>query len=315
MIAIGWCGIAGAQPNVDETHRILRSVFDATGLDAREQRFFEARFDALARRVAASAGESGSPERRARRLHRYLHEHVLAGYRDDADGLDDVLGRGEFNCVSSTILEGLLAMRLGIPVEIASGTSHVALRVALPSHPIDVETTIAGGFDPQGRAAASERFMIADRLAETGAIPFRSSRESGPGADSLTRVVPLEQGAAFVWHNQAARALERGEGYAAAERLFAAERLYPGVASGPEGIQRELGRAFRADYEAGRLTDAYATAVFGVRLDPEAVPARERLIAVAARQMDDFKANGEPRFALALRFEVEALLRNADGGF
>jgi hypothetical protein len=64
--------------------------------------------------VAERVGNVRSPERRARRLHRVLHDRVFARYQDDADGIDDVIGRGEFNCVSATLVEGLMAASLGL---------------------------------------------------------------------------------------------------------------------------------------------------------------------------------------------------------
>jgi hypothetical protein len=283
-------------------------VFDASGLDEAERRIFETRFDALAREVAARVGNVRSPERRARRLHRVLHDRVFVRYQEDADGIDDVLGRGDFNCVSSTLVEGLLASSLGLEPSIVSESRHVFLRIALPTRVVDVETTVRDGFDVRGDAAASARFRLANKLAAQDDSTLRGARETVSRDERIGTEIRLADGAAFVWHNVAERALARGEGLAAALRLLAAETLYPGVAAGGESVQTELGRAFRVDYDAARFDEAYRTAAIGVRLGPSVVSAHDRLIAVAAQRVERLADRGDVERAEDVLVDLDRML-------
>lgn len=313
-LAIACHGIAPAQARLDDVHPILKSAFDASGVTERESRALTSRFDALAQEASDRFGAVRSPERRARRLHKYLHDRVFLQYRDDADGVDDVLARGDFNCVSSTLLEGLLASSLGLNPTIVSGSRHVFLRLELPSRVVDVETTYREGFDARGNAAASARFLIADRVASPDAIAVRGARERiEHGGDAPP--VPLASGAAFVWYNAAERALARGEGRVAAEHLLAGETLYPGIATGDESLQSQLGRAFRLDYDAARFDDAYVSASIGVRLGPSVVSARDRLIAAAAQRIEALLELGDAGKAESILGELGAMLGDGANRF
>jgi hypothetical protein len=315
LLALAFHGMATAQPDLDAIHPILRSIFDASGLNEGERRAFEIRFDALARDVAARIGNVRSPERRARRLHRVLHDRVFVRYRDDADGIDDVIARGEFNCVSSTLVEGLLASSLGLRPTIASSSRHVFLRLELPSRVVDVETTYRDGFDARGSAAASERFLLADRAVNPDATALRGLREQDESPGAAAPSVPLAFGAAFVWYNAAERALARGEGRSAAEYLSAGETLYPGVASGGASLQAQLGRAFRLDYDAARFDDAYVSAAIGVRLGPTVVSAHDRLIAAAAQRLEALLDRGNLEQAEQVLVDLRGMLGDGANRF
>ena len=307
-LAVVCPGVASAEPDLQAVHPTLRSVFDASGLDEGERQFFESRFDALTVEVAARVGNVRSPERRARRLHRALHDRVFVRYQDDADGIDDVIGRGEFNCVSSTLVEGLMAAALGLPSTIVSDSRHVHLRMALPSKVVDIETTLRSGFDVGGSAAAEARFRQVDAAAAVDGFSLRGALEAPVHGRGEGREVGLADGAAFVWHNNAERALARGEGRAAAERFLAGETLYPGVATAGDGLQLELGRAFRQDYDAGRFDDAYVTAAIGVTLGPGVVSAHDRLLAVGAQRIERLLDRGEVERAEDLLVDLDQRL-------
>lgn len=313
-LAILCPGFVLAEPEPGDVHTILKSVFDASGVTERESRTLTARFDALAVEASARFAAVRSPERRARRLHRFLHDRAFLHYRDDADGIDDVLARGDFNCVSSTLLEGLLAASLGLTPQIVSGSRHVFLRLDLPSRTVDVETTAREGFDARGSAAASDRFLLADGLASPDAFAVRGTRERAEHGGSAAPV-PLSSGAAFVWYNAAERALARGEGRGAAERLLEGETLYPGVATGGESLQAQLGRAFRLDYDAARFDDAYVSAAIGVRLGPSVVSAHDRLIAAAAQRIEGLLDRGEVGQAEEILVDLHGMLGDGANRF
>jgi hypothetical protein len=275
----------------------------ASGLDEGRQEFFTARFDDLARRAAAAVGGVRSPERRARKLHRMLHREVFVRYHDDADGLDDVLGRGEFNCVSSTLLEGLMASTLGLEASIVAHPQHVSLRLRLPSGAVDVETTVRDGFDARFGPSAFE-----------GSGPIRL-RGSWPYADIRGTDVALESGAAFIRHNRAERALARGDGRRAAQEILAGEMAYPGAAADAETVQTELARAFRQEYDAARFDDAYAVAAVGVAIGPRVVSARDRLVAAASQRIEGLADRGEVEEAEDVLVDLRTRIEDATDRF
>lgn len=293
--------MSGAAPDLDAIRPTLNEVLGASGLDEAERRAYETRFEALAQEIAGRVGNVRGKERRARRLHHALHDRIFAHYRDDADGLRDVLDHGEFNCVSATLVEGLLARSLGLRPVIVSGARHVFLRIELPSRAIDVETTVRDGFD-------APRFLPADEPVTPDEIELRGERELTDRFDHVGPAVPLEAGAAFVWHNAAERALARGDGRGAAERLLACESRYPGIAATRETLQSELGRAFRLDYDAGRFDDAYAAAAIGARLGPGVVSAQDRLIAAAAQRVERLSDIGDVEQAEGVLVDLRTIL-------
>jgi hypothetical protein len=303
------------QPDLHAVHPILSSVLDATSAGATERRAVEARFDALARDLAARVGAVRSPQRRARRLHLFLHDRVFLRYEDDADGVEDVLARGNFNCVSATLVEGMLASAIGLKPTIVAGPRHIRLRMTLPARVVDIETTARDGFDVRGSTEASARFLLADGLAEPEAYADRGGRELADHDEHSRLAVTLADGAAFVWHNAAERALARGDGRAAALSLLAGETLYPGVAAGRDSLQTELGRAFRQDYDAGRFDDAYRTAAIGVSLGPTVVSAHDRLIAAAVQRVEGLLDHGDVGQAEDILVDLRRMLENGASRF
>src|SRR5215831_10807009 len=143
----------------------LDDAFDASALNGVRRDNERTLFLALAERAAESVGGASSPERRARRLHAYLHRQVFRRYRDDADGLPAVLERGEFNCVSATLVEGLLARAIGLDPWVVPGARHVFLRLDLGARAIDVEATAPDGFDVHADSEKARRFLLVYKLA------------------------------------------------------------------------------------------------------------------------------------------------------
>src|SRR5262245_10905241 len=105
---------------------LVNPIFDeslrATGLLDTDQRAKATqRFDDLARRLASAIGTSGNPARRARRLHERLHATTFKLYRAEADSPLTVLTSGDYNCVSASLVEGLLGRALGLDTWIIAG--------------------------------------------------------------------------------------------------------------------------------------------------------------------------------------------------
>src|SRR5689334_12627513 len=115
ILAAAAGGIATAAPSSPGAEEMLRSVrpildrsLDASGIGAgAEREAWAERFRERVLSLALQARGSRSDFRAARRLDRLLHDSLLRKYRFDADSLTDPLQRGEFNCVSAALVEGI----------------------------------------------------------------------------------------------------------------------------------------------------------------------------------------------------------------
>ncbi len=91
----------------------------------------------------------------------FLHERMLhGGYRLEATDIRIALDRGQFNCVSATVLFNYLACRSGLRAVGLETTGHALSRVYLQDRSVDVETTCPSWFrlksDPQKQREAVE---------------------------------------------------------------------------------------------------------------------------------------------------------------
>ncbi|MGL5721560.1 MAG: hypothetical protein ACRCY4_04085, partial [Brevinema sp.] len=75
----------------------------------------------------------------------YIHKNVFSRYNLNSTTLLEVFQNGQFNCVSSTIVNGLLLQAFGIEVKGVVLPSHIYLLAVLDGKPTEVENTIAQG--------------------------------------------------------------------------------------------------------------------------------------------------------------------------
>jgi tetratricopeptide (TPR) repeat protein len=161
-------------------------------------RRYEALVDDWADEIEAwSAGKTS--EERARIALRFLHQRVLTGnYDETASSVAGAIERGNYNCLSSTILFELLAARLGIETWAVEPPSHVFARARLDGRTFDIETT-------------TPRIVLASEHAAVS-----QQREIGP--------IEL---VAIVFYNRGIDLLERGDFVGAVSANRAALRLDP----------------------------------------------------------------------------------------
>ncbi len=118
---------ATAVPGSVET--ILDQALQASGVqDPARRDAYTIRFRAMLEEIAREAGQGPPTYRRARRLHRILHDTALRQYEEAADGIPSILDRGTFNCVSATLFSGLVARSLGFEARVVETPRHLSLR-------------------------------------------------------------------------------------------------------------------------------------------------------------------------------------------
>ncbi len=99
---------------------------------------------------------SDDASRTGKRLNREMHQafflnetraHGAPGYDAEQSRLAGIFETGEYNCISSALLYGVLARKLGLAIEGVVMPTHAFIQLNLPNgQTIDVETTSPGGF-------------------------------------------------------------------------------------------------------------------------------------------------------------------------
>lgn len=110
----------------------------------------------------AAIDPQDAPRRRAAALLDWMHGQIMPrGYQIDATELTTVIDRGQFNCVSATVLFLSLAAETGLRSTAIELPTHAYCRVTAPDETFDVEPTCRRWFDviddPEARAAVERR--------------------------------------------------------------------------------------------------------------------------------------------------------------
>jgi hypothetical protein len=275
----GSAGFGAVKPDLT----LFRETLRASGVTDPVRRLsYEASFLDLLSGLEREIGFTRSAYRRARKLHLAMHEKVLRRYVSTADGLDAVLDRGEFNCLSASLLYGMVARSFGLEVQVVEIPRHVYVRLFVDQRRVEVESTSRTGFDLRPKL---------DLSPVSPSDPGYGSNASAPGAPptmaaSLPEGVDLERAVGFLWHNRGRRALEEGEAVRAARSFLEESKLEPPGASHSETLGMFLAQAFRMAYEAGNFRDAYLIAGIGIQIFPGQTTARDRLLAASLKRIE-----------------------------
>ncbi len=109
----------------------------------------------------------------------YMHEMLLRRYDERQTGVDVLLERGSYNCVSSGVVYAILLKSLGLRVWGVRTADHAFCRVQAGEQAFDVETTSPFGFDPGTRKEFTDDF---GRITGYSYVPpsnYRDRRDIG----------------------------------------------------------------------------------------------------------------------------------------
>ena len=287
---------------------LLGEILRATGkADPESLLRYESSFRKALAEIERRIGRSRSPYRVARRLHGILQDDYLRRYETNADGIDSILDRGEYNCVSASLFYGVVARAFGLGVEVLEVPRHVYVRLEAGTHVIDIESTSRMGFDlGRHQDSASNPRLVADPPDDGLGARAGGRGAPRPAAAELPRVVDMEKAVAFVWYNTGRRAMEAGDTMRAAVSFQEAARLQPEIASRSGALANLMASAFRTEYEAGRFESAYRIAEIGMATYPGTTSSRDRFLASATKWIDATCEAGHPAAA------EEILNRTAD---
>jgi tetratricopeptide (TPR) repeat protein len=242
-----------------DSHTLLEAALIAGGVrNADKLTECTAQFERLADQAADSINEDAVHETLARKLFEFMHRRILVGGYDlECTDLATTLEKGQYNCVSSTVLFNCLATRFGLePVGIEL-PGHAMSRVCLDGENVDVETTCAAWFrlqhDPKRRAAL---------IAKTIGVGLQTS-ETRPGRE----VSPVEL-VAMIYYNRGVDLLTMQRFTEAAAANAKALRLDPSSETAQGNLLATLNNWAITVGATQKFEQAIDLLQQGLRLDP-----------------------------------------------
>jgi len=303
LFALGPVRAAEAQPSDPQ---LLRAMLQTAGVDAEELARREMRVLAEVDRIEQRLGEGRPGYRRARRLHRILHRDYFREYIADADDVYGMIENGRYNCLSASLLYGLIARRMGYRPEIIKLPGHLLIRLQVRGESVDVETTSLWGFNlPQYTELRPIDPGMNDIRRNRLQWP-RNSPAFGPSVESRWQI-SLEQAIGYAWVNRGWRLIEAGQAPAAARCVKRAGEHLGRLAVHEETVRRLLVEAFGIEYESGRFQNAFEVAAIDATLFPQRTTSRDRLLAASVKRVELLCEAGAPHVAMRLLDEVQEL--------
>jgi orotate phosphoribosyltransferase len=219
-----------------------------------------------------------------------------------------ILDRGEYNCVSATLMYGIAARAFGLEMQVVETPRHIFLRLETEGREVDIESTSPTGFDFTGDFERFRRYTMAYRYAAGDEMERRGPYERFERSDGILEPVSLERATGFLWHNTAERALARGDAVKAAESFLAEYRTNPELATRLDGFSTSLARAFRIEYEDGGFDNAYRIVEMELKIFPNRTTTRDRLLAAASKRIESACDRDDPAGAERVLDDAEDVL-------
>ncbi len=182
-----------------------------------------ARLDAAVAAVRGRVVGVSDPRARGRKLLVALHDTLLTRYVANATSIPRLLETGEFNCLSSAVLYVLAAQGLLDEPRAMVSLVHAFARVTVQGKPVDVETTLPVGFDPD-RA----RIFTADTVARLGLQDLKGAPADVAAQAATALELPAVALVAGIYSNRAVELLHQGDVRGAAVALDRAARVGQG---------------------------------------------------------------------------------------
>lgn len=157
--------LAFGEPRLEPDERLLARNPPTHGLDARsfaalaliasgagdQTERLEAELSSMGDELASLAENATGGREKTELILAFMYEKTLSRYSEFQTRLDIAIQKGEYNCVSSSVLFAYFAKRLGLETYGNETPNHSFCTVLVDGKPIDVETTNPFGFDPGNR--------------------------------------------------------------------------------------------------------------------------------------------------------------------
>jgi len=270
-------------------------------LDASKRRDYLRRIDALEAQARNALAKTRNAAERADALLRWLHREVLKnGYRREQSDLAVLLDTNTFNCVSSSVIYNILALRLGLDVRAIEVPDHAFSVVYDGTAHMDVETTTPLGFNPaRDQIEAFERMIGFRYIPQSHRDQRREIGETGL--------------AALIYYNRGVQMGHAKRHHDALLAYFRAMSLDPEFASAAKNALATLANWSIELAEAQSWKQALEIASVGVELAPKDVQLANNQVAVWNRLAMSLADAGKPEEAINVL--KQAAGARPDGGF
>jgi hypothetical protein len=129
-----------------------------SGLEQPDIAPYLGRLQALAAKARAQVSAASQPPGEALLVFLHSQDGPFRRYQARQTRVDVLLDTGTFNCVSSAVVYWLMAMAIGLDVGAVGTRDHAFCTLRANGRTVDVETTIAYGYDPGRRQDFKDAF-------------------------------------------------------------------------------------------------------------------------------------------------------------
>jgi tetratricopeptide (TPR) repeat protein len=210
------------------------------------------RFDVLADLLRRSGKVRGKLDAQARAIFEFMHRKLLfGGYSLQATDLRQAFDRGQFNCVTATLLMNCLSRRFDLEAVAIQLPGHAMSRLVLNGEMLDIETTCPNWFDlarsdkpkSNGQPRQIDDVQLIATIYYNRGVDLLSERRFPEAAAANAKAVRLDPSNAIARGNYLATINNWGiELATAGEYVKAAELFRVGLAADPAF------EAFHANY-------------------------------------------------------------------
>ncbi|MBI1904152.1 MAG: hypothetical protein HYS13_23910 [Planctomycetia bacterium] len=227
----------------------------------------------------------------------FLHHEILHGKYDfDCSRVTDAVDRGDYNCISSTVLYNALAHAVGLSVRGAERPGHVLSVVVVDGQRLAIETTCREWFDVLADPQRLARFVP-----PTGA-------PATPDQPRTLRDVDAAGLVAIVYYNEGVDALQQERYAESIAANFKAWRLDPKSAAARGNLLAGVNN-WSLDLAAeGRFAEAMSVLRAGSGLAPEHRNLAVSIVAIYQRWIESLLRDGRYGQALAALDDGAAML-------
>jgi tetratricopeptide (TPR) repeat protein len=162
-----------------ELDTFIRTALVFSGVPGRRLVEYELRIRNHLAELHGRLREVTEPREQAEAALDYMHEELLRRYDERQTGVDVLLERGGYNCVSSGVMYAILVKSMGLSVWGVRTADHAFCRVQAGERAFDVETTSPFGFDPGTRKEFTDNFGRVTGYSYVPPSNYRDRRDIG----------------------------------------------------------------------------------------------------------------------------------------
>ena len=157
----------------------IRAALVFSGVNDEQLGELESLIQTHATRLRRQLGAVTDQREQAEAALAYMHEELLRRYDERQTGVDVLLSRGSYNCVSSGVVYAILLKALELRVWGVRTSDHAFCRVQAGEQAFDVETTSPFGFDPGTRKEFTDSFGTVTGYSYVPPSNYRDRRDIG----------------------------------------------------------------------------------------------------------------------------------------